>query len=68
MGLAVLPEYQAMGVGSRLMGDFINEMKSSGYRHILLTCKEEKSRIMSGLDMKISAFPLLFMAAPDGMI
>lgn len=42
MGLAVLPEYQAMGVGSRLMGDFINEMKSSGYRHILLTCKEEK--------------------------
>ena len=42
MGLAVLPEYQAIGVGSRLMGDFINEMKSSGYRHILLTCKEEK--------------------------
>ena len=42
MGLALLPEYQAMGVGSRLMGDFINEMKSSGYRHILLTCKEEK--------------------------
>ena len=42
MGLAVLPEYQTMGVGSRLMGDFINEMKSSGYRHILLTCKEEK--------------------------
>ena len=42
MGLAVLPEYQAMGVGSRLMGDFINEMKSSGYRHILLKCKEEK--------------------------
>ena len=42
MGRAVLPEYQAMGVGSRLMGDFINEMKSSGYRHILLTCKEEK--------------------------
>lgn len=42
MGLAVMPEYQAMGIGSRLMGDFINGMKSSGYGHILLTCKEEK--------------------------
>lgn len=42
MGLAVMPEYQAMGIGSRLMGAFINEMKVSGYKHILLTCKAEK--------------------------
>lgn len=42
MGLAVLPEYQSEGIGSRLMGIFINKMKTAGYRHIILSCKEDK--------------------------
>lgn len=39
--LSVMPEYQSQGVGSRLLGNFIDHAREMGKQQVMLLCKDD---------------------------
>lgn len=45
LGLAVLPQYQRLGVGSGLVSHFLQILKSNGLHQVVLTCLKDKVKM-----------------------